>query len=243
MVCTFGVFPFWYAGLMGYLRRSYHSAIWLFPIFVIVIYLLMATGLALDSKRVGTAEELLHRPFVWAYFVLVVWCSAGGYRKFWGDSLPSSLCTKALLILLVLFLVIVPIRFSESIQTFKSWGINDQELPGCQLKVAQFLRSNSNTDDVVQDSMNDHHFILSALSERRPFAINSGGVRAPKGAQQRLESLQDLRNMREPSQVEGFMKGNAIKWYVSSEGDRVQWRELLTNRIAFQCDNYRVYHF
>jgi len=32
----------------------------------------MASSLALDDRHIGMPEELLHRPFVWAYFKVAV---------------------------------------------------------------------------------------------------------------------------------------------------------------------------
>ena len=77
IICTFGVYPVLYAALLGHLKRSFKPVVWLFPLMVVSIYLIMAIRLALDDRHIGMPEELLHRPFVWAYFVLVVWCAGG----------------------------------------------------------------------------------------------------------------------------------------------------------------------
>ena len=47
---------------------------------VVFNYLVMAMGLALDTRGVGTRDELLNRPLVWAYFVLAAWTAGGAYH-------------------------------------------------------------------------------------------------------------------------------------------------------------------
>ena len=245
IISTFGVFPVLYAVLLGHLKRCFKPVVWLFPLIVVTIYLIMASGLALDDRHIGTPEELQHRPFVWAYFVLVVWSAGATYHRLFGDALPVSRQAKWSAALLILFLATVPIYFSKGIQTIKSWSPDfqgGQKLPVCQLEAARFIRANSQRREVVQDAMNEN-LILLALSERKLFAIDTGGVRAPVGIQPRLNSLKQLKELKDGNEVESFMKEHAIRWYVINPKDHVQWAEALAVRVAFECDGYRVYHF
>ena len=239
IICTFGLFPIFYAALIGHIKRSFKPVVWLFPLLVITLYLVMAICLSLDDRHIGTPEELLHRPFVWAYFVLVVWCAGAGYHRLFGDALPVSRQVRWLFILLIIFLAIVPISFGKGIQTFKNY----QELPVCQLEAAKFIRANSYANEVVQDSMSDPHFILSALSERKPYAIDTGGVRMPVGIQPRLNLLKQLKELNDGKEVESFMKEQTISWYVANPTDHIQWAKTMISHIAFECGGYRVYHF
>jgi hypothetical protein len=61
---TFGVFPVVYGFQLNRLRRDVAPAVWMFPILCVAGFLVMSTGMALDNRRVGTPEELLHRPLV-----------------------------------------------------------------------------------------------------------------------------------------------------------------------------------
>lgn len=244
-ITTFGFFPFLYVYLIGKFNKIYRSVyISLFPAAVILNYLLMAISLALDDRHIGAREELLHRPFVWAYFVLVVWCSAGVSEIFFRGTFTKKKYVNYLLLILVIFFF-VPIRFSSGIQTYEKAGKNFQqrELPLCQLKVAEYLHENSKHNDIIQDSLNDRSFILSGLSGRNAFAIDTGGYRTPTGVNNRLTLLKDLKNLSESPQVESFMKELAIQWYVVNPNDSVKWQETLISRVSFQCGGYRVYHF
>ena len=242
-ICTFGFFPLLYLLIVKHLKRNYDKSVWLFPVLVVSIYLSMAICLALDNRHVGTQEELLHRPFVWAYFVVVIWCSGGCCKIIFDDFSKRAVYKKYFITVISILLLYVPIYFSKDIQTYKEWGVGHQEIPLCQFEVAEFIKSNSGYSDVIQDSLNDPHFLLSGLSERRSFAIDSGGARTPTGIDTRLALLMDLKKFIESSKVESFMKQFTIKWYVTNPKDNVQWQEAMASRLSFQCGSYRVYQF
>jgi hypothetical protein len=137
----------------------------------------------------------------------------------------------------------VPIQLHSGVATFKAWDVGPQELPVCQVKAANFLRTESKPRDVIQDSLNDRHFILTGLSGRQLFAIDSSGVRAPTGVDTRIASLKMVKNLRSPSQVDAFMKENGIIFYVTNPDDSVAWKYLMDDHKVFQCDQYSIYRF
>ena len=243
-ICTFGLFPILYLVLWKSLRAIFQPMVCLFPVLVVLIYLVMGTSLALDDRHIGMPEELLHRPFVWAYFVLVVWIAAATYYRLFGDAPPVTRSLKWMLMTLIPVMTLVPVYFGHGIQTNKGCGLSDfTRLPESFLEVTNFIRVKSNQDDVVQDSGNDRHFMLSALSERKPFAIDCGGFRQPVGLPARLLELQNLKNLHDTHEVDAFMKKNMIKWYVTHQGDHVQWATAMMERVAFESGGYRVYRF
>jgi hypothetical protein len=243
VISTFGIFSVIYIALLARLKRLSEPAVWLFPLLVIAVYLAMGIGLAMDERHIGGREELLHRPFVWAYFVLVVWCAGAACRTLAGNSTLSGKRAKWGLILLAVGLTPIPVIFSTKIQTFDLWKITQQELPPCLVDAARYIRENSHPNELVQDAMNDRRLILSALSERKPFAVDSGGFRAPAGMAARLESLKQLKKKQDSAQVASFMEEHAIKWYVVGPESAVQWPEAMMKRSAFACGDYRVYRF
>lgn len=243
IICTFGLFPVLYTLQFGYLKRFFKPSVWLFPLMVLTVYLVMASCLALDNRHIGTPDELLHRPFVWAYFVIVVWCAGAGYHRLFGDALPVSRQSKWYYVLLIIFLMIVPISYGKEISTMKIWGLGYQELPVCQVETARFIRANSYANEVVQDSMSDPHFILSALSERKPYVIDTGGVRMAVGIQPRINLLKQLKELKDGNEIESIMKEQAITWYVVNPTDHIQWDDAMISHIAFECGGYRLYHF
>jgi hypothetical protein len=243
VITTFGFVAPLYLSIFFRIKKTSGAAIAFFPVLVAVVYVLMATCLSLDTRHIGNPEELLNRPFVWAYFILLVWAVAGAYQCLFGDRTPPSAPAKYAVIALVLCLLAVPVLQRTEIQTYKLWGIGYQELPICQVKAADFVRANSGPRDVIQDSLNDRRFILSGLSGRQSFAIDTGGIRAPAGVDARLASLRMVKSLGTPSQVEAFMKENSIAFYVTNPDDSVAWVNVMNGNKVFQCDQYRVYRF
>ncbi len=243
VIATFGFVVPLYLVVFFRIRKTAGAAAAFFPVLVLIVYVLMATCLSLDTRHIGSPEELLHRPFVWAYFILLMWAVAGAYRCLFGDSAPTSARVRYATVALVVCLLAVPVLQRKEIQEYKRWGIGSQELPLCQVKVADFVRANSEPRDIIQDSLNDRHFILTALSERQSFAIDGGGIRAPVGIDARLASLRRVKSLTAAPQVEAFMQENNIAFYVTNPDDSVAWLDIMNGRKVFQCDQYRVYRF
>jgi len=243
VITTFGFVAPLYLGIFSKVRKMNGTAVAFFPLLVIAIYVLMATCLSLDTRHIGTPEELLHRPFVWAYFILLIWAAAGTYQCLFGDRTSSPKWAKYLITAVAVCLLTVPFLHQKGIQTNKLWGVEYQKLPICQVKAANFVRMNSEPTDVIQDSLNDRRFVLSGLSGRQLFAIDSNGIRAPSGVDNRLASLKDAKDLTNPSQVEAFMKENGITFYLTNPDDSVAWVNIMSDHKVFQCDQHRVYHF
>jgi hypothetical protein len=238
---TFGIFPIWYGMQINRLRRQFEPTVWLFPVLITCAFLTMALGLKLDDRHIGMPEELLHRPFVWAYFVLVVWAVAGGYRLQFGDARPSGRAARTWVVAAVLLTLIVPGYLGRGIQTLKSWDRGYQTLPSCRVRAAAFVQGHSLTGEIVQDAQNDPDFILSGLSERRPYAIDSGGVRVPLGMRERLGNLARLRSLPVQAQAADLMKQLGIQWFVVGPSADVVWARESSTKAAFECEGYRVF--
>jgi hypothetical protein len=242
LLVTFGIFPFVYAYLLKRLRSQFEPVIWLFPILIVVTFLAMAAGMALDDRHIGMPEELLHRPFVWAYFVMLVWTSAGAYWLRFGDTLPGrtvALRYGACIVLLML----VPGYFGARIQTMPAWGRQFPALPSCLVRSADFIKEHSLPGDIVQDANNDPKFILTALTARQPYAIDTHGVRAPQGVAERLPTLGAIRDAATWEQASALSRQVGIRWWLSGPDTRVAWRSGASEHAAFSCGDFQVFHF
>jgi hypothetical protein len=243
MLCTFGIFTFAYIAQLRYLHRRFEPAVvWLTPI-ALLVYLVMGTGLALDNRHIGMSEELLHRPFVWAWFLLAMWVPATACLQAFGNSLPQSGKVKLALALLVATTLCIPAYFGQGIQTMPSWGRGYQVVPACKVLVAQFVKSHSAPQELIQDSANDADFSLSALSERQSFVIDSGGYRLPDDLPERLDSVKATMQWTDGNQVQLFMTQHRIQWYVVTPEAGVRWGTALERRLSFACKGYQVYKF
>ncbi|MDI1335684.1 MAG: hypothetical protein PSU94_05815 [Lacunisphaera sp.] len=242
-IVTFGAHALVYLVQVRQLRRTDDRRVWLFPLLVAAFYLAMAAGLALDDRQLGTSVELLHRPFLWAYFVMVLWVGAVTYRRFFRDAPPATMGATLALASVALALLLVPATFGTGIQTMKHWGFGHQRLPAGQIAAANFIRANSARGDLVQEGRTGICVILSALCERRAFAITTSGAREPAELGVRLKALEELNGLRDARLVEAFMQQHSIRWYVINPGDQVPWADTLGRPPVFESDGYRVFRF
>lgn len=243
LVSTFGVYLFGYLVAMRRPQAGVTRLARAFPLLVVVVYLVMATSLALDERHVGTMEELLHRPFVWAYFVVVVFFGAALYVRKFGDAPPITMHARAALLSVAVLLLYVPWHFGQQIQTFKTWQTRYPVLPACLVEVAQYIEAHSQPTDVVQDSLNDPAYRLTALSQRKPYALDSGGFRLPDGIRGRFEELARIKSLDSEQELSTAMRAAGIRWYVVNPGDRVAWALMAQSRRVFECGGYLVFKF
>lgn len=243
LVVTFGIFPAVYGYHLKRLRRQFPTVVWLFPILVAGNFLVMAAGLALDDRHIGMPEELLHRPFVWAYFIMIVWTAASAYRLHFGDAPPRRATVRRWGAMIVILMVAMPGYFGSRIQAMPIWGIAHPQLSNCLARSASFIKETSSSADIVQDADNDPKFILTALTARRPYAIDTGGIRVPAGITERLQALAAVRNATTLDEASVMAKHLGIQWWVSGPFASVAWRSTASPQAAFTCGKFQVFHF
>jgi len=251
MISSFGL---WIVALTLFFNlqgKDTHVAARWFPIFVIVNYLIMSVGLAVDEKKIGMPEELLHRPVVWAYFAVVAWTGAAGFAFLAGKAVFKHTYVRILCGLLLFFGLLIPTFLAHNIQTMPSWpGYGHYELfnsyPKGLVKASLYIGKHSNADDIVQDSENDSRLVLTALAERQDFATyNDSGLqlRTPEGLPERVKDLEGFKKMTDEQDVIKFATKNHISWYLLEPNSGAAWPEELIEKSVFNSGGYRVYHF
>jgi len=216
-----------------------------FPVAVIGMYLLMACLLALDVKGIGTPEELLHRPFIWAYFVGCIWTSSTLYhiimqkRKIFLNHRPYHIY------LICLILAIIPLKLGQGLEKGPAFGadLTNRLVPFGLVQACEFIRENASDHDTIQDSQYDPSFITTALSERQSYFLRSmyGTTHLPL-FQERLEAVQELQGIDSLDKLKEFENREKIDWYILHPLDRVNWPSAIVQHPSFECNEYRVYH-
>lgn len=256
LVSTFG----WWLlalplALLAARKRVALPLLW-FPVLVVGNYLLMSIGLALDSRGVGTPDELLNRPLVWAYFVVAAW-GAGllvhilvSGRSVHGMSpvqQPNRPLVGALLAVLVLAagltaLVAPNLQIFPMRAGFSSYQ-SANSVPVCLVDAARFVRTNGALGDIFQDSAGDPQFVLTALSERQLYvgSIGFGGTNTEQMA--RRDDILRFMRLPETGQVRQFAAARGIKWFLAYPALVLGWPAELTQAPAFSCGGYRLYRF
>jgi hypothetical protein len=230
-------------------RGTTPMPILLLPLFVIANYVLMSLGLAMDVRRVGTPDELLNRPLIWAYFAVVVWTAGAAYATRFGDAPPRRLPARIAAAFLVLLGFATPWAFSHNLQTFPAWaGFGSfgefSSFPSCRVQASLYIRQHSHADEVVQDSENDFRYLTTALAERQAFVIaNMLQTREETGTSERLAAMESFKRMTRAEDVTEFAALHKISWYLLHPTSAISWPTRVLDSAVYDCDGYRVYHF
>jgi len=251
MLYTFGVWIAICFFCSVLLRTKVAPLTLLFPFLVVVNYLIMSLGLAMDTKAVGQPEELLHRPFVWAYFVVAAWSGAAAYSCLFGKGPPESKFSRILAAIIVISSLSVPLVFGRNLQTlpfasgFDSYKALNS-VPTGLVKACSYIRKHSQPSDVIQDSENDPRFWVTGLAERQEFAVNYkrwAKIYTPPGLSERLNDLANLKRLKEKQDLIEFVRKSKISWYLLEPESKVDWPAPVLQNPVYRAGGYRVYHF
>src|SRR5215471_836742 len=251
LLSTFGLWTIACGATFLVLRARRHIAapILFFPLFVVANYGLMSLGLAMDVRRVGTSDELLNRPLVWAYFAVVVWTAGAAYAARFGDAPPRRLSERIAAALLIVVALTVPWMFSQNLQTFPAragFGSFEEfaSFPSCRVQASLYIREHSRAHEIVQDSENDFHYLTTALTERQAFAIaNMLKSREETGMSERLADMESFKHVTTSAGLTASAARHKISWYLLHPTSTVSWPTPLRDAAEYVCDGFRVYHF
>jgi hypothetical protein len=207
----------------------------------VAILLLMTFGLS------GDARDLIHRPFVWAYW-LVGSLTAGRLFSMAAGRRPQPPIWAAAVTILALMLI--PFRYGSGLERGKWLGAEafsnlrvDRGLVDC----AYYIRGQPPADAVVQDSRLDELLIVGGLSERPSFVARAkvwvALSKAFRGSpfQEQLRRLENLQQATNLPDLQHSVRETGIRWYVAHPGDSNSWPTEFRDRAAFESNGYKVY--
>ncbi len=246
-VITFGLFAPVLFALAWRLRRAADRMVLSFPFLVVIVYMTMSAGLALNTR--GHPDELLHRPFAWAYFVVCAWVGGGAW--FVASKWLPQPRLRAIAVAGIPMLFVVPWVFGKAIEVGPSrlWKVADPwTAPAGLVRSAQFIRERSQPADIAQDSLGDGRLILSALAERQPYvqqwnAYAQFGGRPPPIISERFGQITQFKNYEGEGDIVEFARRNRIRWFVVHPEDPLAWPKSITGQPAFESGGYRVFRF
>lgn len=247
-ILTFGVWLFAWIIALEKSKGRIEQRILLFPVFIVINYLIMAIGLAIDSRGVGAPEELLNRPLSWAYFGLVSWTAGALYYFTFGNAPPTQTYGKVMAGVILSVGLLGVKMLSGNLQTQPAWSgygtySEFNSAPLCLVKSAEYIRQNSPFKDLIQDSNNDPKLIVTAIAERQLFVGDSdfGGVGMEQS--KRILELEQWSLMSDVDEIRAFAAMQQIQWYLVQPPKKNFWPKAIGNNISFKCDDYIVYHF
>jgi hypothetical protein len=212
----------------------------------VVILLAMTFGLG-GNGIWSNAQELIHRPFVWAYW-LVGSLTAGRLFSMAAERWPR--LATGIVTVSIVALILVPVRYGSALQLGKWVRANayssirvDRGLVEC----AHYIRSQPPTNAVAQDSRLDRLLILGGLSERPSFAARLemwkgvSKVFRESPYQEHLRKLESLQKATNIPDLQRSVRETGIRWYVAHPGDPNVWPAEFRDQPAFESNGYRVY--
>ncbi|MGD0835540.1 MAG: hypothetical protein ABSB49_02725 [Polyangia bacterium] len=226
------------------LRRRTFPLLIVFPFLLVVNFLTMFLGLAMDFKR-STPDELSHRPVMLMYFGVVAWLGGAAGLLLVEARKLGRFARPTILGLLVLLLT-VPALLGEGVQ--RMWamrGFAPVRVPLGLVQAAQYLHDHSEAREVFQDSQFDRTYTVAALSERRAYVEHTMTLISfnRQLVDQRSSVIEDFMQLRDPAAVIARARELGVNWFLLDPGDRVEWPGDITDRPAFARDGYRLYRF
>jgi hypothetical protein len=238
-----GILAFMYGALAITLRSRVNRIVLLFPAAIIANFLVMGTFLAYDSRGVGTKEELLHRPFVWAYFVTVVWVggAAAVLIEPWLRKRAISSCVLAATVAPLLG---VPAwRGALGTQSKSGWSLANVPVPSELVAAAAYVRGHSSAAEVFQDFRLDRYSVFTALSERRPYVATNWNPTSYGASERaaRISVVSSVAEIRDSQVLEAAARQLGLRWVLLWPESTVRWPASVVNNPSYSSGRLRLY--
>lgn len=211
---TLGVFGAALLALLFVPAAMGYKSVKFAPLLVVAIYLILASGLALEKNSIGTPEEFLHRHFVWAYFIACTFSIATlaqlAFKMAWLDMRAVKLALVGFGFLFLSW----PLLLSTGIQSAPYLGAPYPRLSVCEVGAARFLSGTAAKSDIIHNTAYNIKFRWSGLSGLRAYITDSGGYRMPGGAQGALDTLKEFENPSSQGPV-SYLRAQGVDWLIS----------------------------
>ncbi|MFF2911604.1 hypothetical protein [Paenibacillus sp. NPDC057934] len=240
---TLGVLGVLYFVIAAAVRKTTSPSLLLLPLLVISNYVVTSLSIAYDAHHIGNPEELMHRPLVWAYYLVCIWVF-GSIGHWCQKHLNIYKFPKYALAVLLLILLIVPWRLGKDVQNGPAWGkaYTNTTYPNGLIEALQYVREHGKKGAVIQDSHYDPQLIVSALSEQQIFVSLYKNVDSPVQSS-RVEELNNVKKMTDSEAIISYFKNNEIRWFLAYPDDPMNWPLRMANQLVYQQNGYKVYTF
>jgi hypothetical protein len=230
-----------------YARRRKMDAHAGWVLLVFLLWLFYSLFLSPDTRQVGTMDELIHRPFVWAYYIMAAWSAGVLYRSWVGDTLPVTVWGRAGCGLLLGVMVGFAVAQSINAQVFPVWREGGYRtilaFDRCALDAAHYLRSHRSPGQLFQSSDLDRKYFFTAQSETQIYA--GGSVYGPtrSAPREKLEAVAGFMAMDNEAAVIDYVRRTHLNWFLREPQNALMWPESLARYQVFECGGFQLYRF
>jgi hypothetical protein len=220
------------------------------PWLAVAIYLTLYATFN-DHSLVGIHMwELIHRPFVWAYFLLCIWSAARFCQLAGENAWGRRMLTPGVLALLCLPLMALPYRMGRCVQEGKSicrFDCVNVRVPRGLVESACFLARNAAPLDVVQDSHCDKMLIVGGFAQRRSYMARPEVWSLDKSPllrdeiQKRKSLVEQIKHLTDDRELYRIASDVGIRWFILHPNDAVSWPSSIVEAPSFASQGFRVY--
>jgi len=244
---TFGLIGISYFAAAFLLRKKMEKDLLLLPLLVIASFMIFSLFLSYEKHALATREELIHRPFVWAYYFVCIWV-AGVAVSWLQHKRPKVTRLGPVLLALVLMpLGVASFFLSSNIQRGPPWGeqMTNLRVSNGLIACTSYIEANSQHDQVVQDSEYDKYGLVTALSRRHDYVtVSASSPQSNPEIASRLAAVAELSTYTTTAAVERFFSSRGISFYINHPGQKeLSWPKELKGDVVFSRDGYDVYYF
>lgn len=209
-----------------------------FIISSLIFYALLAVLLIPNAN--GDPFELQHRDFCW-YYMLVIIGLAGHFTRILRYWAPVGF--KRVAPIAVVLTLLFPLALGRTMQM----PARDFIFARGYYDSAQFIRLNTNRDDVFLDSRSDPWLVSTALTERRTFICRDRTYNFPGSAalkdvrENRWKESDELFQLNDASAIRNWSQRNGVRWVLVHPETDLHWPANVLAHPAFQSGEYRVF--
>ncbi len=242
LMTVFGVTLPLFLTVLVALRKRIEPIYLAFPLLLLVNFLLMFFGLALDFSS-STPDELSHRPLMIVYFFVVTWLGGAlGWLTFQGQK--SGGLRRQLMLCLVAIALLVPASLGRGVQLM--WvmhAISPIRVPHALLHMTDYLLTHSQPGEVIQDSQFDRYYIIAALSERRSFVAHPLTLMPYRAdmVERRSDAVDRLMTLNLPKLVKATAGVFGLRYFILQRGSQVRWPQEMLDEAVFQEGAFSVF--
>lgn len=247
LLCTYGValIPFSVFSLRAICRRQSQLPVqFILPLLALLSHLVIALALS-PNLNYGDLFEIIHKTFVWPYFVISVLAYGMVATLLVEKNHLSHGWGKVLVLALGVLLLTASTLNGKKVLSGLHWEekLNNLPIPSALYEVTQYVRKNVPEQEIVQMSVNDNLLITNALMERTSYVTHLSVNHGPPAAEpeSRFRRLNLMLSQPQLPELRAQARALGIQWLIIPPFEQYAWERQGDITPVFASGNFRLY--